>query len=206
MTQLLRPTLQARDSPANVVVSNGVRETVAIRNDFTITPAVYEFRRELRGGQLPVTRLVEGLVGVDLWDSFARGEHLFETEQVVVDTLTVGSPGNVLHMPSGGPPEERSAVHMLSKRRENERWSYARGNAHGLVRVQHGLGPCFVLITSTPDDLGPSGLVLPGLGTLIASAWSPEHLVEGELFHELDPSIRRRLELFYMLLSVTLAV
>ena len=191
MTQLLRPTFQARDGPANVVVSDGIREAVTIGNDLTVTPTIYEFRRKLRGGQLPVAGLVEGLVGVDLWDFFARGEHLLETEQVVVDTLTIASPGRVLDMSSGGPPEERSAVHILLKRCENVMSPFTRYNAHGIIGVQHGLGPCLTLVASTPDDLGPSGLVLPGLGTLIANPWPPEHFMEGELFHQLDPSVRR---------------
>ena len=40
MTQLLRPTLQARNRPANVVLSDGVRETVTIRDDLAVTPTI----------------------------------------------------------------------------------------------------------------------------------------------------------------------
>jgi len=120
---------------------------------------------------------------------------------VVADILTVGSPGRILHMSSGGPPEERSAVYILLKRCENVGPFIVGCNAHGLVRVQHGLCPCPALVASTPNNLGPSVLVLPGLGTLIANAWSPEHLVKGELFHELDPSVRRCLKFLDILLS-----
>ena len=81
-----------------------------------------------------------------------------------------------------------------------------RYSTHGLVRVQNGLGPRLTLIASTPDDLSPSGQMLPGLGALIANTWSPGHLVEGELFHELDPGIGRCLEFLDTLLSVTLVV
>ena len=81
-----------------------------------------------------------------------------------------------------------------------------RYSTHGLVRAQHGLGLRLTLVASTPDDLGPSGQMLPSLDALIANAWSPGHLVEGELFHELDPSIGRCLEFLNMLLSVTLVV
>ena len=58
-------------------------------------------------------RLAEGLVGVDFWDFFTRGEHPLETEQVTIDTLAVGSPGRVLRMSSDGPLEKRSAVRIL---------------------------------------------------------------------------------------------
>ena len=60
-----------------------------------------------------MVRLAESLVGVDLWESFTRGEHLLETKQVVVDTLAIGSPGRVLHMPGGGLLEQRGAVCTL---------------------------------------------------------------------------------------------
>ena len=74
------------------------------------------------------------------------------------------------------------------------------------MRVQHDLSPCLALAAGAPDNLGSSELVLPGLGTLIANTWPPEHLVESELFHELSPSIGRRLELLYVLLPITLVV
>lgn len=44
MTQLLGSTLQTRNRPANVVITNGVRESVTIRNDLTVTPTIQEFR------------------------------------------------------------------------------------------------------------------------------------------------------------------
>ena len=91
-------------------------------------------------------------------------------------------------------------------RYENESSSCAVRRAYGLVRVQHGLGPCLALLTSTPDDLGPSKLVLPGLGALVTNAWSPKHLVKGELFHELSPSVGGHLESLDKLLSIALVV
>ena len=69
--------------------------------------------------------------------------------------------------------------------------------------VQHGLSPRLALVASTPNNLSPSELVLPGLSALIANTWSLKHLVEGELFHELSPSVRRYLEFFDVLLSIT---
>ena len=74
------------------------------------------------------------------------------------------------------------------------------------MRIQHGLGPCLALVASTPNDFGPSELVFPGLSTLVANTWPPKHLVEGELFHELSPSVRRCLELLDVLLSITLVM
>ena len=150
--------------------------------------------------------LTKRLVVVDLWDFFTRGEHPLETEQVTVDTLTISSPGGVLHMTSGGLLEQHGAVGILLKRSVKTRSSCTAYSTYGLMRIQHGLGPCLTLITRSPDDLGPSKLVLPSLSTLVANTWSPEHLVEGELFYELGPSVRRRLELLDILLSVTLVV
>ena len=72
--------------------------------------------------------------------------------------------------------------------------------------VQHCFGPRLALVASTPDNLRPPTLVLPGLSALVANTWSPEHLVEGELFHELSPSVRGRLELLDVLLSITLVM
>lgn len=72
--------------------------------------------------------------------------------------------------------------------------------------IQHGLGPCPTFVASTPNNLGPSELVLPGLGALVANARSPKHLVESELFHELSPSIGRYLELLNVLLSIPLVM
>ena len=82
-----------------------------------------------------MVRLAEGFIGVDLWYFFAGGEHLFETEQVTVDTLTVGSPGGVLHMSSDSPLEQRSAVGILLKECEDEMLFHVVGDAHGLARV-----------------------------------------------------------------------
>ena len=62
-----------------------------------------------------MVRLAEGLVGIDLWDFFTRDKHLLETEQVTVDTLSVSSPGRVLHMPYDGLLEQRSAMGILKK-------------------------------------------------------------------------------------------
>jgi hypothetical protein len=62
-----------------------------------------------------MVRLAEGLVGIDLWDFFTRREHLLETKQVTVDTLTIGSPCRVLDVSSNGPLEQRSAVGILLK-------------------------------------------------------------------------------------------
>ena len=72
--------------------------------------------------------------------------------------------------------------------------------------VQHSLNPCLALVASTPNNLGPSELVLPSLSALVTNTWSPKHLMEGELFHELGPSVRGRLEPLDVILSVTLVV
>jgi len=72
--------------------------------------------------------------------------------------------------------------------------------------VQHGLSPRLTLVASTPDNLCPSELVLPGLSAFVTNAWSPKHLVEGELLHELSPSVRGCLELLDVFLSITLVM
>ena len=86
-------------------------------------------------------------------------------------------------------------------------WSFRQEYiTHGLARVQHGLGPCLTFVAGTPDNLSPSELVLSGLGALITNTWSVEHLVKGELFYELSPSVRGYFKLLDEVLSITLVV
>ena len=79
-------------------------------------------------------------------------------------------------------------------------------HTHDLVRVQHGLGPRLALVAGTPNNLGSPKLVLPSLGTLVTNTWSAEHLVEGELFYKLSPSVRRYVKPFDVILSITLVM
>ena len=100
-------------------------------------------------------------------------------------------------MQRGGHPGETVRTQDLSR---------ARCNTHSLIGVQHSLSPRLALVAGTPNNLGPSELVFPCLSAFVANTWSPKHLVEGELLHELSPSVRGYLELLDVLLSITLVM
>lgn len=87
----------------------------------------------------------------------------------------------------------------------NVTWTKS-STTYSCIRIQHGLNPCFGLGTRTTNDLGPSELIFPCLGTLIRDTGPVVHFVECELFHQLRPSIGGRLELFDQVLAIAFVV
>lgn len=79
-------------------------------------------------------------------------------------------------------------------------------DAYSLSWVEHGFCPCFALIAGTTNNFSPAKLIFTCLSTLITHSWPVEHLVEGQLLHQLRPSIRGGFELLNILFAIPFVV
>lgn len=75
---------------------------------------------------------------------------------------------------------------------------------HAGRRVKHSFCPRLALIARTTDDFRPSKLILARLGTFVTHSWTIEHLVEGQLFDHLCPSIWGYFELLNIFFAISL--